>query len=120
MIKEGSRIGGESSGHIIDLNYMISGDGLLNFMILNKIISEIDVNEYLKEVEYYPFENIDLNVDYPMDILQEIENKYKKKARINIRRSGTERKIRVNICSKKEKNIIDIVKEIRKYEECED
>lgn len=117
MIKENCMLGGESSGHIINLKYMTSGDGLLNFLILNKIINEIDINSYLKDVEYYPYININLNVNFPIDILEAIKNKYQRKARINIRKSGTEKTLRVNICSKKEEIINQIVKEINKYEQ---
>ena len=116
MIKENCLIGGEASGHIINLEYMISGDGLLNYILLSKILNEINMDEYLKNIEYYPFVNIDLDNDYSFEYLEEIQKKYQKKARINIRRSGTEKKIRVNICSKKEIYIENIVKEIKEYE----
>ena len=116
MIKEKCMLGGETSGHIINLKYMTSGDGLLNFLILNKIINEVNIDEYIKDIEYHPYVNLNLDLKYPKDVLEQIQKKYQKKARINIRKSGTEKTLRVNICSKKEEIIEMIVKEIKKYE----
>lgn len=112
MIKENCLLGGENSGHIINLKYMNSGDGLLNFLIINKIINEIDISKYLKDIKYYPSKNINLGVNYKIEKLNKIKEKYKKKARVNIRKSGTENVIRVNICSKKKEVIDLILKEI--------
>lgn len=112
MIKENCFLGGENSGHIINLKYMNSGDGLLNFLIINKIINEIDISKYLKDIKYYPSKNINLGVNYKIEKLNKIKEKYKKKARVNIRKSGTENVIRVNICSKKKEVIDLILKEI--------
>ena len=112
MIKENCLLGGENSGHIINLKYMNSGDGLLNFLIISKIINEIDISKYLKDIKYYPSKNINLGVNYKIEKLNKIKEKYKKKARVNIRKSGTENVIRVNICSKKKEVIDLILKEI--------
>ena len=112
MIKENCLLGGENSGHIINLKYMNSGDGLLNFLIISKIINEIDISKYLKDIKYYPSKNINLGVNYKIEKLTKIKEKYKKKARVNIRKSGTENVIRVNICSKKKEVIDLILKEI--------
>lgn len=112
MIKENCLLGGENSGHIINLKYMNSGDGLLNFLIISKIINEIDISKYLKDIKYYPSKNINLGVNYKIEKLTKIKEKYKKKARVNIRKSGTENVIRVNICSKKQEIIDLILKEI--------
>lgn len=110
MIKENCILGGESSGHIINLKYMTSGDGLLNSLIIIKILNEIDLNDYLKDVEYYPQLKLNLSNDYSMDKLENIQKKYNKKARINLRRSGTEKVIRVDISSKNA-TIIEKIKE---------
>ena len=117
MIKENIKIGGETSGHIINLDYMNSGDGILNFLIINKILNEINIHKYLKNIRYYPSKNLNLNSNYSFNNLLEIKNKYLDKARINIRRSGTENVIRVNICAKKEEIVDKIIKEIQNNEQ---
>ena len=83
MIKENILLGGESSGHIINLKYMTSGDGLLNFLIINKILNEIDINKYLKDIKYYPEINLNLDSNYNLEKLNEIKEKYLEKAKIN-------------------------------------
>lgn len=112
MIKENCLLGGETSGHIINSKYMTSGDGLLNALIIIKILNEINIDEYLKDVVYYHELSMNLINDYSLDKLNNLKDKYQKLALMNIRRSGTENVIRVKVMSKYKYIINKIKKEI--------
>lgn len=118
MQKENITLGGESSGHIIDLNNNVCGDALITCINLINILNEIDINKYLKNLEYYPYININLNKEYNLTLLNKIKEKYENKTtRINIRKSGTEDLIRVNINSKNKEILNAIIKEIKDNEQ---
>ena len=71
----------------------------------------------MKNLEYYPYTNLNLKVTYSLDKLNKIKEKYQNKTtRINIRKSGTENIIRVNINSKNKETLDSIIKEIKEYE----
>ncbi len=117
MQKEKIALGGESSGHIIDLNNNLYGDALITTINLINILNEIDLNKYLKYLEYYPFINLNLKKDYDLKLLNKIKEKYEdKKTRINIRISGTEDLIRVNINALDKDKLNVIIKEIKDNE----
>ena len=117
MQKEKITLGGESSGHIIDLNNNPYGDALITTINLINILNEIDLNKYLKNLEYYPFINLNLKKDYDLKLLNKIKEKYEdKKTRINIRISGTEDIIRVNINALDKDKLNVIIKEIKDNE----
>lgn len=117
MQKEKITLGGESSGHIIDLNNNPYGDSLITTINLINILNEIDLNKYLKYLEYYPFINLNLKKDYDLKLLNKIKEKYEdKKTRINIRISGTEDIIRVNINALDKDKLNVIIKEIKDNE----
>ncbi len=117
MKKEKVMIGGETSGHIINLNYMNSGDGLLNALLMIQILNDNKFMSKLNNINYYPYLNLNLAKDYSLNKLEDFKNKYLKKARLNYRVSGTEKVVRVNICAKKEEIIMKIKKEILNDEE---
>ena len=117
MQKEKITLGGESSGHIIDLNLNPYGDALITTINLINILNEIDLNKYLKHLEYYPYINLNLKKDYNLTLLNKIKEKYEnKKTRINIRISGTEEIIRVNINALDKDKLNMIIKEIKDNE----
>ena len=117
MQKEKITLGGESSGHIIDLNLNPYGDALITTINLINILNEIDLNKYLKHLEYYPYINLNLKKDYNLTLLNKINEKYEnKKTRINIRISGTEEIIRVNINALDKDKLNMIIKEIKDNE----
>ena len=80
-------------------------------------VNEIDLNKYLKHLEYYPYINLNLKKDYNLTLLNKIKEKYEnKKTRINIRVSGTEEIIRVNINALDKDKLNMIIKEIKDNE----
>ena len=111
MIKNGYNLGGENSGHIIS-PFSITGDGILNAMILLTILSEENKSLYelTKDIEMYPYKLINLKVSDKSIIenetiktkVKEYENKFDKYGKIILRASGTEDLIRVTVMHKDE------------------
>jgi len=107
MKKENSVLGGEDSGHILLKNFMNTGDGILNAIIIANLLeqSKLSLKQLLADYkEFYQFrENILIeNKSFNLhEILNNIElktkiNDFKKLgAKIIIRPSGTEPKLRL-------------------------
>ncbi len=128
MVKNGHRIGGEQSGHIIFRKYATTGDGILTAikMMEAMIESKVPLSKLIEPVKIYP------------QILKNIKVKDKKKAqsdedvqkavndvalklgnegRVLVRESGTEPLIRVmveaettEICEENVDYIINVIK----------
>lgn len=108
MLKTGSVLGGEQSGHMIFLNYTTTGDGVLSSLQLVKayLSSGKKLSELRDEVEIYPqaLLNVKVAAEYKSDALndtkvksriREVEERIKGSGRVLIRPSGTEPLIRV-------------------------
>lgn len=114
MKKSEFNLGGENSGHIITPISM-TGDGLLNAIILLTIISEENkpLSELTKNLIMYPYkmENIKVNdksiieKDYIKDEVKKLEESFSNYGKIILRASGTENLIRITVMHKD----IDIV-----------
>ena len=123
MQSTGSIIGGETSGHIINLEYLPTGDGLLTALIIIKeaLNKKLAISELTKGLTLVKQHNI--NIDIQNVDLENIET-FQSKAldliedgRVIIRQSGTEPLIRILIESDNEEivnQINDLVKEITK------
>ncbi len=105
MLKQNCLIGGEQSGHIINLKYATTGDGILTAVILSKILKEQgDLTKFF-DVKMLPQVNINvLTTDKLRVINSEIlsntiytEQENLKNGRIMVRASGTEPKIRIMV-----------------------
>lgn len=106
MIKNGYSLGGENSGHIIT-PFSITGDGLLNAIILLTIISEngIKLSELIKDIKMYPAKTVNLKVsdktiinnDIIKGEVERIENSFGSKGKVILRPSGTEDLIRITV-----------------------
>ncbi|MBI9008652.1 MAG: phosphoglucosamine mutase [Tenericutes bacterium] len=105
-------IGGENSGHIINRNLFISGDGVLNAAYLLKIMKEKSstLGKLVQDVTLYPdslvnLKNIDKTIINDKRIIN-LVNKYKKelgnKGKILVRASGTEALIRISVSAQTE------------------
>ncbi len=111
MMKNGYNLGGENSGHIIT-PFSLTGDGILNAMILLTILSEENKSLYelTKDIEMYPYKMVNLKVSdksiINSDIIEtkvkEYETKFDKFGKIILRASGTEDLIRVTVMHKDE------------------
>ena len=123
MQSTGSIIGGETSGHIINLKYLPTGDGLLTALIIIKesLDKKLAISELTKGLTLVKQHNI--NMDIQNINLENIET-FQAKAldliedgRVIIRQSGTEPLIRILIESDNKETVNQInnlVKEIIK------
>lgn len=133
MEQMGLSIGGEKSGHIILRDYSTTGDGVLSAIKVAQMAVELGKPlSYLARVNLYPQCNLDCVVGDKMRIinsekLSDAINKEKEllgdNARIMVRVSGTESKIRIMVetsnkthATESAKRIFDVVNEINKGE----
>ena len=116
LVKNGYNLGGENSGHIIT-PFTMTGDGLLNAIILLTIISEENKSLYelTKDINMYPYKMVNIKTkdktiidnDIIKNKVKEYEEKFAKYGKIILRASGTEELIRVTVMHKD----IDIMNE---------
>ncbi|WP_027399198.1 phosphoglucosamine mutase [Anaerovorax odorimutans] len=110
MLKTGSQIGGEQSGHIIFLNHTTTGDGILSALQLIKAIKMLNKkpSELSDEIVIYPQilknakiknENKKKYIDDPeiSKEIKKVEEMMAEEGRVLIRPSGTEPLVRVMI-----------------------
>lgn len=108
MLKTGSRIGGEQSGHIIFLNHTTTGDGILSSLQLLQavLLSGKKASELSDEIEIFPQvlrnasvknENKSIFMDDSeiKDAVAKVEKEIEGSGRLLIRPSGTEPLVRV-------------------------
>ena len=105
MLKNGAVIGGEKSGHIILLDYLPTGDGILCGLKLAEILkTESKKLSQLADVKLFPQYSIDcivkdknvvINNEKLKKQVEEIEKTAQGKSRVLVRKSGTEPKIRI-------------------------
>ncbi len=106
-----SIIGGENSGHIINLDYSPSGDGLMTALLVIKamINSEKSLDQLLEGLELIPQfnENIAVDVsiitDETIKIITGEVNTMINEGRVLVRKSGTEPVIRVTVETQEQK-----------------
>ena len=124
MIEKGYFIGGETSGHILMLEYLTSGDSLiagLQFLYYSDILKKNNADTFLKK---YPQKIT--NIFYEKSLEESIINIAIKEAmdffkrpdtRLVIRKSGTENCIRIMVEAKDEVYVESLSIEIRKFVE---
>ena len=113
MKKNGYDLGGETSGHILMLNYSTSGDSILaalQFLFYSDILAKNKINSIL---EKYPqkITNIFFKQDLQENIInitikEALEKFLNKDLRLIIRKSGTENCIRIMV-EAKDKGIVE-------------
>ena len=113
MKKNGYDLGGETSGHILMLNYSTSGDSILaalHFLFYSDILAKNKINSIL---EKYPqkITNIFFKQDLQENIInitikEALEKFLNKDLRLIIRKSGTENCIRIMV-EAKDKGIVE-------------
>lgn len=123
MQSTGSIIGGETSGHIINLEYLPTGDGLLTALIIIKesLNKKLVISELIRELTLVKQQNINLDIQNietkNIEAFQAKASKLIDDGRVIIRKSGTEPLIRILIESENEdiiKQVNDLIKEISK------
>jgi len=106
MKKSGYNLGGEQSGHIIFLDYVTTGDGLLTGLQLVNIMkmTKKPLSELAKEMKKYPQKLVNIRVtdkhhvtdnEKVSAIISEVETEMNGNGRILVRPSGTEPLVRV-------------------------
>lgn len=129
MQEKGAILGGETCGHIINMNYSTTGDGVLTALAIAEIVKK--ENKPLSKIctlKHFPqvlinVEATDKNNILASSILQSeiirIKNEFGKEGRIVVRASGTENKIRImsehkshQIAEKEARNLENIIKTI--------
>ena len=123
MVKNGCRIGGEQSGHIIFTKYASTGDGILTSLKMMEamIARKKPMSELAKDRIIYPqvLKNIRVvdksTVQNDPEVqakVQEIADRLSDTGRILVRESGTEPLIRVMVEAESEKECHDYVDEV--------
>lgn len=125
MQKNNYVLGGENSGHIIQLRHLSTGDGILAAISLLNIINATgkSLTELTNELEIWPDKLVNLRVKdktIAKDLriqnkVKELLEKYKDEMQLVIRASGTENLLRVSCCAKKDSlvyNTIDMFVEL--------
>lgn len=115
MLDHNYIIGGENSGHIINLRHLSTGDGMLSAIQILNIMQEThkSLNQLTNGLEIWPDKLLNLKVkDKNIAKDQRIVNKvqeYKEKypnIQLVIRASGTENLLRINCCAQ-DKEFVD-------------
>ena len=121
MRQTGSIIGGENSGHVINLEYSPSGDGLMTSLLVMKIMVESgkSIDELLDGLELMTQFNCNIETDlqklsdHLISKISEEENKKLNNGRVLIRKSGTEPVLRITVESTDESHAIKLFESIK-------
>ena len=108
MRQTGAILGGENSGHIINLDYSPSGDGLMTALLVMKAMVELgkSIDELLHGLELTPQFNHNIETDLTklsnnlITKLSDEANTNLNNGRVLVRKSGTEPVLRITVESK--------------------
>ena len=124
MLKTGAILGGEQSGHIINLLESATGDGLITALSVIRVMADEEkpLSELTKDIEKFPQTLVNAIVKNK-DIIEEPSfkefvrklEKELKNGRIVIRPSGTEPVIRIMVEGTNEIKIKDVAERIKEY-----
>ncbi|RBP88054.1 phosphoglucosamine mutase [Cytobacillus firmus] len=106
MKKNGYNLGGEQSGHIIFLDYITTGDGLLTGLQLVNImkVTKKPLSELANEMKKFPQKLVNIRVtdkhhvtdnEKVKEVIAQVEEEMNGNGRILVRPSGTEPLVRV-------------------------
>lgn len=99
-------LGGEDAGHLIIPEYLPTGDGLLNAIILSRILNQRSIQELLKGYHPYPYRNIRIPTERSSLLrhpslqarIAGFQKQYKEDLTVHMRMSGTEKLLRLYVC----------------------
>ncbi len=122
MIKNDFTIGGETSGHILLLDKLTSGDSIiasLVFLYYSSILKSSGSNDFLKKFPQ-KITNLKINKNLPENIIniaiKETLDKYiDNKIRLIIRKSGTENCVRIMVEAESDKVVYEKSKEVSNF-----
>ncbi|WP_404340589.1 phosphoglucosamine mutase [Pseudoalteromonas mariniglutinosa] len=121
--EKGWKIGGESSGHVLNLDLISTGDGIISSLqVLAAMVAQNQTLQDLGEgFSKYPMKMI--NVRYAagtdptqaqevIDIVASVEQQLGDKGRVLLRKSGTEPVVRVMVEAQQERVVLDSAQKI--------
>ena len=129
MQKNGCRLGGEQSGHIIFSKYASTGDGILTSLKMMEVMmaKKMKMSQLTEDLHIYPQVLVNVKVKDKavvqadkdvQDAVQKVADALGDTGRILVRESGTEPLIRVmveaeteEICRKHVDNVVSVIKE---------
>jgi len=108
MRKGGYNLGGEQSGHIVFLDYITTGDGMLTALQLLEIMKETGkpISELAAKMKKFPqvLKNIEVVDKHQVfidqrvqDVIEKVETEMGDEGRVLVRPSGTESLVRVMV-----------------------
>lgn len=123
MRKGGFNLGGEQSGHIIFLDYITTGDGLLSALQLVHImkVTNKPLSELAAEMETFPQKLVNLRVEdknavseneVVRSVIDKVEEEMNGEGRVLVRPSGTEPLVRIMVEAKTEEQCNEYIDEI--------
>lgn len=122
LLKTQWKLGGENSGHIVNLNLTTTGDGIISALQVlsamcaeNKALHELKANlrKYPQVLINVPFQqHKDLTSDEIKKAIKDAETKIGTHGRVLLRKSGTEPLVRVMVEGEKEDKVNLIAKEL--------
>ncbi len=123
LLKNNLILGGETSGHIINLELTTTGDGIIAALqVLESIIlTGKNLSELTKEISKYPQIVRNIKFDTQIDItrndeinlaIKDVENILANTGRVVLRPSGTESLIRIMVEGENENQIETLVDEL--------
>tara|TARA_Y100000588_G_scaffold368631_1_gene436797 strand:- start:3343 stop:4671 length:1329 start_codon:yes stop_codon:yes gene_type:complete len=121
MRQTGSIIGGENSGHIINMEYSPSGDGLMTALLVMKTMVESgkSIDELSDGLQLVPQFSCNIETDLERlssDVITRIadeENARLNKGRVLVRKSGTEPLLRITVESNDETQANHLIESIK-------
>lgn len=119
LLKQGWTVGGESSGHIINLDLNTTGDGIVSALQVLKALSQTDksLSDLSSEYKKYPQTMINVKLadgSQPLtsssvkEAITNAENQLGQRGRILVRPSGTEPLIRVMVEGENEQEVVSL------------
>ncbi len=126
MRKEGYNFGGEQSGHLIFLDHITTGDGILAALQLLAVMLKTGkrVSELASVMDCFPqvLHNVEVREKRPVESIEGLEDVIKRaeqhlagKGRVLIRPSGTEPVIRVMVEGEDDDKICTLAREIGEF-----
>lgn len=126
LIENDLSLGGENSGHIIFLDQLNTGDGVLIASILIEIFRKEEkiFQDYLKDINSYFSRTINLSIENKNNLIKneilinkidKIKNKFNQECKVIVRLSGTENLVRVTLMGKEEKKVNFYINELVEF-----